>query len=656
MKSLDLGKTKINKLLVTFAVPCIISMLINSVYNIVDQIFIGKGVGTIGNAATNVIFPVIIICNAIASLIGNGSAANLSLKLGEDNLKDAKKSTGAGITLLFIASLVIAVLGEIFLPSLVNLFGCTPNVYSSALTYGRIILLGAPFMIIYTGLSSIIRSDGSPKYSMFSLVIGAIINLILDPIFIFGFNMGIAGGAWATIIGQFVSCIIAVAYLFKIKSIKLELKDYALNKTAVKTLGLGLSSFITQMTVLVLFVVMNNLMTKYGAASIYGADIPLSVYGIVSKINSLYISLILGISIGAQPIIGFNYGAKNYDRVKETLRKVIIIGFIIGITYNLIIYFFPKEIISIFITKSDPNYDLFMKFAIDCFHIFLAICFLNSFEICSSNVLQSLGHVGKSTLISFTRQIILFVPIALVLCHFNGLYGALYAGPIADLVCCIVVTCIFLSVYKKLGSNSLNSINQENILMEPARDAKTNLVITIAREYGSGGHYVGELLAKRLNIPCYDKEIIHLSALKSGFAPSYVAEIEQKKQAYYANDDALFAAQAKIIKKLSKNPCIIIGRCADYILKNKNNTLNIFLYSNNASKIKRVTKYYDIKKEIALKEIIKINKARAKHYKYYTNNNWQDINNYDLALNVDALGGVKKTVELLEKIILEKNF
>ncbi len=195
MKSLDLGKTKINKLLVTFAVPCIISMLINSVYNIVDQIFIGKGVGTIGNAATNVIFPVIIICNAIASLIGNGSAANLSLKLGEDNLKDAKKSTGAGITLLFIASLVIAVLGEIFLPSLVNLFGCTPNVYSSALTYGRIILLGAPFMIIYTGLSSIIRSDGSPKYSMFSLVIGAIINLILDPIFIFGFNMGIAGGA-----------------------------------------------------------------------------------------------------------------------------------------------------------------------------------------------------------------------------------------------------------------------------------------------------------------------------------------------------------------------------------------------------------------------------------------------------------------------------
>ena len=205
MKKLDLGKEKINKLLLAFSIPCIISMLINSFYNIVDQIFIGKGVGTIGNAATNVIFPIVIICNAIASLIGNGAAANLSLKLGEGKKEEGRVCVGSSILFLIIISLVIAILGEIFLPTLVNWFGSTETVFASAMTYGRIILLGAPFMIIYTGLSSIIRADGSPKYSMVCLLVGAIINIILDPVFIFGFNMGVAGGAWATIIGQFIS-------------------------------------------------------------------------------------------------------------------------------------------------------------------------------------------------------------------------------------------------------------------------------------------------------------------------------------------------------------------------------------------------------------------------------------------------------------------
>lgn len=244
MKELDLGKEKINKLLLAFSIPCIISMLINSIYNIVDQIFIGKGVGTIGNAATNVIFPVVIICNALAQLIGNGCAANLSLRLGEGNKEEAKKSIGSSVTLLFISSFILAILGEIFLPVLVNIFGCTSSVYDSAITYGRIILIGAPFMIIYTALSSFIRADGSPKYSMTILVIGAIINLILDPIFIFPLKMGVAGGALATIIGQFVSFILAVLYLRKTKTIKLKLKDFALNKSVLKTMSLGVSSLV----------------------------------------------------------------------------------------------------------------------------------------------------------------------------------------------------------------------------------------------------------------------------------------------------------------------------------------------------------------------------------------------------------------------------
>lgn len=321
LKKIDLGKDDISKLLLSFSIPCVISMLINSIYNIVDQIFIGKGVGTLGNAATNVIFPLVIIFNAVAGLIGNGAAANLSLKLGEGKKEEGGKIIGTSFTISILVSIILSILSYLFLSQLIYAFGCTEKVYQYAIDYGKIIIIGAPFMIIYSSLSQIIRVDGSPKYSMILLVVGAIINIILDPIFIFGFNMGVKGGAIATIIGQFVSFLMAILYLKRLKSVNIKKESFKLDKSIFRTLGLGLSSFITQITVLTLFIFMNNMMTKYGAHTKYGADIPLSVYGVISKLNSLYISTILGISIGEQPIIGFNYGAQKYDRVRETLKK-----------------------------------------------------------------------------------------------------------------------------------------------------------------------------------------------------------------------------------------------------------------------------------------------------------------------------------------------
>ena len=402
-KDMDLGTGNISKLLLSFSIPCIISQLINSIYNIVDQIFIGKGVGSLGNAATNVIFPIVIICTGVAQLFGNGCAANLSLQLGQGKKKEAQNSVGSAITGLFIVSVLICILGEIFLPQLVYLFGCSENAYEYAMTYGRIILAGAPFMILYTGLSAIIRADGSPKYSMVCLVSGAIINLILDPLFIFTFDMGVAGGALATVIGQFVSCIIAIVYLFRTKTIKLTKQDYKLDKSIFRVMSYGLSSFIIQLTVLALFITMNNVMTKFGIISKFGADIPLSVYGVVSKINNLYVSFILGLSIGAQPILGFNYGAGNYDRVKEIIKKVLFFSFVIGIVFNLVVYIFAEPLTNLFATKSDPNYDLFIEFGIDSLRIFLMVCFLNSFEMSSSILLQSLGSINKSTFVAFLR-------------------------------------------------------------------------------------------------------------------------------------------------------------------------------------------------------------------------------------------------------------
>lgn len=654
MKELNLGKDKINKLILSFSIPCVISMLINSIYNIVDQIFIGKGVGTLGNAATNVIFPLIIIFNAVAGLIGNGAAANLSLKLGEKNKKAAAKSIGQAVSLTIILSIVISGIAYIFLPQLVYLFGCTESVYKYAVDYGRIIVIGAPFMLIYSSFSSIIRADGSPKYSMIMLVIGAIINIILDPIFIFGFDMGVKGGALATIIGQIVSFVIAIIYLFKIKSVKLTKNDFKLDKDVFRILALGISSFITQATILVLFIFMNNILTKLGANTKFGADIPLSVYGVISKINSLYISTVLGISIGSQPIIGFNYGAGNKFRVKETIRKVLIINFIIGIIFNLLFVLFPKQITGIFISSNDVSYNLFMEFAVLMCHSFLLVISLNALEMTTSIVIQSLGNVVKSTAVTFIRQIILLIPISLILAFvFNkGIYGVLYAGCIADVLCFIITIFIIKSEYKKLGKEVINETYQEKEQINNTYNGK-HIVITISREYGSGGRFVGRLVAEKLGLPFYDKELISLSAKESGLSEEYVKMTdEKKKSASYINnnDDRLFIAEQKVIEKLAKSSCVIVGRCADYILKDNKDAIKIFLYSDSKSKEKRAIKYYGLNSKTALRKIDKINKERSKHYKFYTNREWKDFSNYDLSFNVDKYG-VEKTAENIINII-----
>ncbi len=654
MKELDLGKERINKLLLAFAIPCVISMLINSVYNIVDQIFIGQGVGTLGNAATNVIFPLIIVFNSFAGLIGNGAAANLSLKLGEKNKKEASKGVGQALIFTIIIATLLGVLSFIFLPKLVLLFGCTESVYDYAVEYGRIICLGAPFMIIYSALSNIIRADGSPKYSMIMLIVGAVINIILDPIFIFGFNLGVMGGAIATVIGQFISFLIAIYYVKKFKTVEVNKENMKLDKNIFKILGLGLSSFITQCTVLVLFVFMNNMMTKFGASSKFGADIPLSVYGVITKINSIFISTVLGISIGAQPIIGFNFGAGNKDRVREVLKKVLTINLIVGIVFNLIFVFFPRELAGIFIKSSDPSYDLFMEFAELMCRSFLLVMSLNAVEMTGSISIQSLGNVKKATMLSFIRQIILLIPISLFLAITldKGIYGLLYAGAISDVLCFIVSIFVIGSEYIKLGKKSY--------VVEPFKENTRgnykgkHIVVTISREYASGGRYVGQLLAAKLGINFYDKKLIDLAAKESGLAQNYIEELDESSRKS-TNDDRIFIAEAKVIKDLAKNEsCVIVGRCADYVLKDNKDVLKVFLYSDKESKKRRAIKYYGLKKQDVEKQIIKIDKEREKHYKFYTNRNWKDMSNYDLIINVDSKG-VDKTAELIEKYLKESD-
>lgn len=664
MEKVDLGKEKISKLLLSFSVPCIISLIVNALYNIVDQIFIGWGVGYLGNGATNVVFPITVICLAFALMFGDGSSAYLSLKLGENKKEEAKKGVCNGILACAIISIILCAIILIFLPQLLNIFGCTDSLRQYALDYGFVIALGIPFMMIGTTLNSIIRADGSPKYSMVSMVIGAIINIILDPIAIFTFNMGVKGAAIATIVSQIVSFIVNIMYIKRFKSIKVDKKSFKFEFLRAKTVAmLGVSSFITQMAIVIVICVQNKLFKKYGVNSKFGADIPITVLGIVMKINQILSSIIIGIAAGSQPIVGFNYGARKYKRVKETIKIVLISSLCVSCIAFILFQTIPEKLISIF----GSGDELYNEFACLAFRVFLMLTLFNGIQIASGIFFQAIGKPAKSAFLTLSRQILFFTSAAIILSNIFGVMGVLYAGPVSDGLAFLVSATLLIFERRSLNKKEKEEVsNTENNVTENIginQSTNKNIIITIAREYGSGGRYVGKLLSEKLGIKLYDKSLISLVSDESGLSAEYIEENEQTingkllanfNSQYYnnlSNDDNLFIAESNAIKEIaSKGSCIIVGRCADYILKNNDNVFSVFLYNSDESKVNRAVKYYGLNEKNALKEIQKINKSRENHYKYYTNKNWRDMSNYSLAINVDTFG-VEKTADIIKESI-----
>ena len=652
-----LGTENISKLVKMFSIPCIISMVVNSLYNIVDQIFIGWGVGYLGNGATNIIFPIVVISLAFALMFGDGSSAYLSLKLGEKKEEDAKKGVGNGILVSVIVSLFICFICLFTLPNLINLFGCTDNLRDYALDYGYIISIGLPFMIIGSVLNSIIRADGSPNYAMSSMVIGAILNIILDPIFIFVFNAGVKGAAIATIISQMFTFIMNIIYIKKFKSIKIDKSCFKFNYNIIKSLSmLGISSFITQMSIVVVISIQNNMLAKYGVYSKYGSDIPITVIGIVMKINQIRNSIIIGIAVGSAPIVGYNYGADKYDRVKDTLKLVIKISLIVGVIAFILFQTIPDKLISIF----GSGNKLYMEFACLTFRIMLVLTIFNAIQMVSGIFFQAIGKSTKSAFLSLSRQILFLVPSMIIMSRIYGVMGVLYAGPIADFLAFIISIILLVREYKNLVVVNNDSEVDEDIINVENKLNK-HIVVTISRMYGSGGRFVGRLVAESLGIKFYDKNIIDSLSLSTGLSKEYIKNNEQKKEKLSGidnynglnNEDTLFIEESKLIKKLSKESCVIIGRCADYVLKDNKDVVNIFIYSNYDDQVKRVVDRYNIPKNRALKEIKRINKLRSNHYKYYTGSDWGNVNNYDLCINSDLLG-VEKTAEVICNFVREK--
>ena len=377
-----LGSEPVSSLLRRFAIPSVIAMLVSALYNMVDQLFIGHSIGVLGNAATNVAFPLSMVCTSIGLLCGIGGAANFNLCMGRREPEHAKSYVGSAISMLAILGVILCVAVQLFLRPMMLLFGATPDVIDYACTYTRITSIGFPFLIVTIGGSNLIRADGSPKFSMLCNLVGAIVNTILDPLFIFVFHMGMAGAALATITGQILSFALVVFYLRGFKTLPLSLSDLKPNMACwARIAALGATPAFNQVAMMVVQIVMNNTLTYYGSNSVYGSDIPLACAGIISKVNMLFFSFVIGISQGLQPIVSFNFGAQKYDRVKDAYKKAVFAATAISIVAFLCFQFFPRQIIGIFGSGSEE----YLHFAERYFRIFLFFTFLNGIQPVSSN-------------------------------------------------------------------------------------------------------------------------------------------------------------------------------------------------------------------------------------------------------------------------------
>ena len=446
-----LGTAPVGALLRKFAIPSIIAMMVGALYNIVDQFFIGQSIGELGNAATNVAFPLNTSCTAIALLLGIGSAAAFNLNMGRGNREKAIYYIGNAATLLFGFGLILCLVTEIFLEPMLVFFGSPEEVLGYAIEYVRITALGFPFIILSNGGTHLVRADGSPRYSMLCNLSGAVINTILDPIFIFGLDMGMSGAALATILGQIFAGLMVMQYLRHFKAGKLTAGHLRPQKEiAGYAMGLGLASFLNQMAMMVVQVVMNNSLTWYGAQSIYGESIPLACSGIINKVGFLFFSFCIGIAQGMQPISSFNYGARQYDRVKKVLKLSLLSSSVICVLAFGLFQLFPRQIIGLFGDGSE----MYFAFAERYFRIYLFFTFINNVQPMSSTFFTSIGMPTKGAFLALTRQILFLLPMIVVLPLFFGIDGIMYAGPVADLLAAVIAAAMLWRQIKKMGKES----------------------------------------------------------------------------------------------------------------------------------------------------------------------------------------------------------
>lgn len=468
----------LDKLIIKYSLPAIISNLVASFYNIVDQIFIGNIVGVEGNAATNITYPLVIFITAYMLLVGIGGVSNFSISLGRKNIDDAKKFVGNTLTLAPIGGIIIMLVALAFPEQLLTTFGATSDNYDIAYEYLRILALGFPFYITGEAAVKIVRADGSPKYAMMCSIIGAVLNCILNPIFMIVFDLGIAGAAMATVTCQIISfCLVVWYYLFKFKTFKLTkdmfIPDFSIIK---RILALGTSSAINQYAMMATQIVMNNTLKVYGDLSIYGSIIPLACVGVITKVNSIYMAIMIGIAQGAQPLFGYNYGAGKYDIVINVYFKCVKYASIFSVVTFIMFQVFPREIISVF----GSGDELYYEFGISYFKTFLFMTFLNGIQPITGNFFNAIGRPIKGAIVALTKQFIFLIPLIYILSYLFGLDGMLYAGPIADTLAFIITMIFMFGEVKNLRERQI----LENLSEETTQELteETEVVVTKTTE------------------------------------------------------------------------------------------------------------------------------------------------------------------------------
>ena len=642
-----LGTAKVGKLLRMFAIPCVLSLIIQALYNLVDQLFIGNSyLGEVGNAATGIVYPLTVIALAFGLFLGDGAAAVMSLNQGKNQTKETHKAIGTCLSVGVIISVILIIVAYALRGPILRGFGANDEIYPKAYQYSTFIIAGFLFFILSSMINPIIRADGSPRYAMFAMTLGAVTNIILDPIFIYANKMGMNGAALATFIGQGVTFVISVAYLFRAKTFRLQWQSL---RPDVRLLGqslrMGISSFLTQIVIVVISVVSNNILGLYVIGGKKAVSQAIGLFTVAFKVFGIVISIAIGVASGGQPIVGYNYGAKKYDRVKQAFRQIMLTTLLVGLVATILFEACPQIFIRMFgATVND--------FALRTFRIYLGLIVLTCLTKAASIFFQAVGMPVKATVVAMLRDLILLVPLVIILPMLGGIDWFFWSAPIADIVTFIVAVILVVTLWPQLKNVTDNQTDPVAI-----QNSRAGRIITVSREHGAGGHEIGEQVAKRLGIPFYDKEIAMLSAQESGLSAEYIAGIENQSSLLYnlylsaeVNQTALKAQKQVLQNIAAQGACVIVGRAADFVLADYQ-PLKIFVRAPLDYKIQRIMQNYGDTKQKAKTNITKSDQRRAQFYQSVTGQKWADPANYHLV--VDSSMGIDKAVDLILNSVVE---
>lgn len=658
-----LERERLGTLMAKYAIPCVISLLVAALYNIVDQIFIANAsyLGSYGNAANTVVFPLTVVALSLATMIGDGCCTFVSISLGAKEKESAHRGIGTSVVCVVAVGVVLMAIFLIFQDVILTAFGAQVNEETFQLSkeYFFWITLGIPFYMFGQAMNPIIRSDGSPRFAMVTLLIGAILNVIFDPICIFVLHWGMMGAAVATIFGQIVSALLSVFYLFRMKSVRLS-RDSFKPRVALlkKILPLGITSFLSQISVVLSMAAVLNMVTKYGAQDeIFGqaaySQIPTAVVGIVMKFYQIIISISVGLAAGCIPIAGYNIGARKQDRVLTLMKLLLITEAIVGLIATLVFLLFPYQFIELFGAKNESIY--YTQFAVRCIRIFLCTLTLSCVNKGTFIFLQSLGKAKESSALSLMREVVFGVGLPILLPIFWGLDGILYFMPVADVLTFFASAAVIGYITKALRQPAAEETVSEydSAAAQRQEGARTRTIITISRSYGAGGRTVGRILAERLRIPYYDAALLEETAKRKGLNQKFLESIDEKpikshmlyqytgflSQQYTSIEGLANRAQSEIIEQVAaEGPCVIVGRRADQILRDRPDTFHVFITASVEERTKRVAARDRLSDQESLRKLTRVDKERAAYYNQHSDRKWGDASSYDLSIDTDRLG------------------